>query len=303
MVIYLKAFLGLSKRGANRITALCSTSLSSLSLRWRCYLSHLAKLKLSAHSFSRELLFSRSSQHPKNAERELVFVKPGMVIILIVMFLMCADGCKKSGVKTNESQVQTQAEFEAEFRREIEMQAEKDPISLEFRLIREDLSNHNVIMVSRSGWTVIFWMDGAGFLLWDPVDVSLRLIPYEASKRVSNAKVKVRMEQVVGGNLIREVVKTPAFELKKRAEPGWETTIKNVFNTKYSPPSISTPKGAYLMSVEVFFSGVKIKIPDIPVEFRSKEEMMTGTNMYWKRLGDKDFFEFIPELQPQFSKK
>jgi hypothetical protein len=147
------------------------------------------------------------------------------------------------------------------------------------------------------------WTDGATFPPGFPVTLFLRLVPQNQKNNIlPKLTIKLRVIPVVGDGFSREADPAPDFRVFRRQMAGWETEIRDAFNSSIPPPYESKrpgaqafQRGAYLISIFLKVGDdAPFEINDIPIAVTRTRE----TNSFWKtnpdRIGD-----FLPELKEE----
>jgi hypothetical protein len=170
--------------------------------------------------------------------------------------------------------------------------------------IDNDLSNHNVRYARKNAWNAIIWTEAVGHALWEGLGVAVRIVPDndQGINHLPDTTINLELRQIVGGNQVDKVTFRPDFKEVTRMKRGWETKISDVFKTARRPGTASNLAGAFLLDVEILMGDVvSFKIADLPIEYMSRKDMMEGKE-YWKRRGEKEKFDVIPELRKEYKK-
>lgn len=148
----------------------------------------------------------------------------------------------------------------------------------------------NFRAVSRGGWRLQSWMSGASYAPYEPIDITLRLVPPNPDTDPSGrVEVKLTLEQIDGAEIrqakpeatFRRVERnTPAMQALPgvgdravfvpvaRDVPAWDLPVKDAFGSgRPRPPGTTLPLGRYLLFVEVLFlQGSRFSEPDMRIE-------------------------------------
>jgi hypothetical protein len=217
--------------------------------------------------------------------------------------LLVATGCFNRNSSEEKANMGPTNESNKELKGDQWMTITDVTMKSEVEAIDNDLSNHNVRYAHKNAWNAVIWTEAVGHALWEGLGIAVRIVPDDQRfNHLPDTTINLELRQIVGGNRVDKASFRPDFKEVTRMKRGWETKISDAFKTARTPGTASNGAGAFLLNVEILMGDVvTFKITDLPIEYMSKKDMMQGKE-YWKRRGQKEKFDVIPELRKEYRK-